>query len=381
LKNTDLTFFLFGTLRDKDLLDLVAGTTDYTVQTAQLEGYETLTASGHAFPLIVPKIGSVASGLFLSGLSQVAYDRITFFEEVYDYWTSQLTVMVCGNELISNIFFPPKDAFVGDDCWDLNVWQHTSKAAAISEAEEIMSLYVGQTPYNMPVHKHGTMMRAKSRVRATERFAPVHLRQGFNRDDVHVTDIKRPYAGYFAMEDWDFTHTNFDGSQSETMKRTVFGTADAVTVLPYDPVTDQVVLIEQFRAGAWSRGDPHPWVLEIVAGRCDGTETPEEVAVKEVQEEAGLMVRALEHICDCYPTPGGSAEYFYNYLAIVDLAGAQGGLHGLASEGEDIKSHVLGFDGLMDTLKTGEADCGPLWLSALWLAAERTRLRETWCSA
>ncbi len=45
--------------------------------------------------------------------------------------------------------------------------------------------------------------------------------------------------------------------------------ADAVTVLPYDPVRDRVLLIEQYRFGVHMRGDPRPWVLEPVAGRID----------------------------------------------------------------------------------------------------------------
>ena len=39
----------------------------------------------------------------------------------------------------------------------------------------------------------------------------------------------------------------------------------AAAVLPYDPERDAVVLIEQFRPGAYAAG-VDPWLIEVVAG-------------------------------------------------------------------------------------------------------------------
>ena len=54
---------------------------------------------------------------------------------------------------------------------------------------------------------------------------------------------------------------------SDEVNRAVFISGDAVTVLPYDPRRDRVLLIEQFRAGPFARGDDQPWLLEAIAGR------------------------------------------------------------------------------------------------------------------
>ena len=63
----------------------------------------------------------------------------------------------------------------------------------------------------------------------------------------------------------------------------------------YDPNLDSVLLIEQFRVGALSH--PNPWQLEIVAGLVDGHgESLEDVAKREVLEEAGVELSRLEKV-------------------------------------------------------------------------------------
>ena len=178
------------------------------------------------------------------------------------------------------------------------------------------------------------------------------------------------------MADVTLRHKRFDGGTSDTMVRSVLRSADAVTVLPYDPVLDQVVLVEQFRPGAFVRGDTHPWVLEPVAGRCDGDEPVEVVAEREMVEEAGLTLLSLEVVGSYYPSPGCLSEYLHSFVGLVDVSSAQTGVFGLKTENEDIRTHFVPFKEAMGLIESGEADNGPLLLSLYWLAANRTRLRE-----
>ncbi len=210
---------------------------------------------------------------------------------------------------------------------------------------------------------------------ARQDAVPVDLRAVFNAFDVEVQRRELPYSKYFDAEDIALRHKRFDGSMSDPMLRSVFRSADAVTVLPYDPVLDTVVLVEQFRPGAFVRGDAHPWVLEPVAGRCDGDEPVEAVAEREMVEEAGLTLLSLESIGNYYPSPGCLSEYLYSFVGLVDLSNAQTGVHGLDTENEDIRTHFLTFDAAMALVQSGEADNGPLLLSLYWLAANRARLR------
>ncbi|MEM6482690.1 MAG: NUDIX hydrolase, partial [Pseudomonadota bacterium] len=151
--------------------------------------------------------------------------------------------------------------------------------------------------------------------------------------------------------------------------------ADAALVLPYDPVLDRLLLVEQFRMGPFGRGDPKPWVLEPVAGRVDPGETPETCAARECVEEAHLSLKALEHISSHYCSPGCSTEVFHCFVGLCNLEARNGGLGGLEVEHEDIATHVMSFDDAMALTQNGEINIGPLLLMLLWLQRERPRLR------
>jgi nudix-type nucleoside diphosphatase (YffH/AdpP family) len=159
------------------------------------------------------------------------------------------------------------------------------------------------------------------------------------------------------------------------LKRAVFIAGDAALVLPYDPVRDRVLLVEQLRVGPMARGDAQCWQFEPVAGRIDDLETPEEVVRREAMEEAGLELGALEMVARSYPTPGTSTEFFYLYVGLADLPQGTEGQGGLMSEAEDIRTHLFSFDALMQMCDAAEAANAPLVMAAYWLARHRERLR------
>jgi nudix-type nucleoside diphosphatase (YffH/AdpP family) len=187
---------------------------------------------------------------------------------------------------------------------------------------------------------------------------------------------RRPYVDFFALEEYDLRFRRYDGSMSECVTRAVFMATDAVIVLPYDPVRDRVLLIEQFRMGPQARGDAKPWQLEPIAGRVDAGETPETTAHREAAEEAGITLRSLHDVAHCYASPGCSTEFYDIYVGIADLPDGVVGVSGLASEQEDIRSYLFSFDALMALVDDMQAVNAPLVLAALWLARHRERLRK-----
>lgn len=207
------------------------------------------------------------------------------------------------------------------------------------------------------------------------RAMPSTVRRNPARGDIKVVSRSEPYARYFALEEQNLRFRRFDGTMSEPVLRAAFVSGDAVTVLPYDPHRDRVLLVEQFRFGPHARGDANPWQLEVIAGRIDQGEAPEAAAVRESQEEAGLLIEKLLPIAGYYPSPGAVTEYLYSYLALVDLADSTSGIFGLAAEAEDIRAHLVSFDHLMALCASGELSSGPTLLSALWLAGQRPGLR------
>lgn len=237
-------------------------------------------------------------------------------------------------------------------------------------AQDILALK-GSYPAEQLHQFRGAMLaRAASTLRAAE---------GPGRDAaVQILQRTHPFRGFFTVETVDLQHRRFDGATSPVLRREVLVAVDAVTVLPYDPIRDRVLLVEQLRAAPILRGDADPYQLEVIAGRIDAGETPEEAARRESEEEAGLTLTRLQPIAGYYPSPGPLAEFLYSYLALVDLPGNEGaaGLFGLASEGEDIRTHLWSFDRAMAALDAGEIRNAPLILSLLWLARNRTALRD-----
>ena len=204
---------------------------------------------------------------------------------------------------------------------------------------------------------------------------PTTLRHRAGPADVQIISQSVPYRDFFAVSETHLTHRRFDGTTSVVIKRAAFLSGDAVTVLPYDPVRKRVLLIEQFRAGPLARGDAQPWSLEAIAGRIDAGETPEAAARREAMEEAGLSLGPLRQIASYYPSPGAMNEYLYSFVAICDLPDGTAGIHGLASEAEDIRGHLVGLDHLMDLVRSGEVNNAPLILTALWLAMSAQELQ------
>lgn len=259
--------------------------------------------------------------------------------------------------------------------FDTSALPDVPEAVLIAAAGEVMEQF-GRTPAEVLQARRGPILvRAASAVRAAKSPAPSSLRRQAMPGDLDLRGRRQPYAGFFALEEVDISWRRFDGAMSDPVTRAAFVSGDAVTVLPYDPARDRVLLVEQFRAGPQARGDAQCWQLEAIAGRVDPGETPEEAARREAAEEAGLVLQGLSLIARYYPSPGAVSEYLYSYLALAELPDGIEGVFGLAEEAEDIRTHVISFDRMMALVATGEVENAPLILTALWLQRERGRLR------
>ena len=198
----------------------------------------------------------------------------------------------------------------------------------------------------------------------------------FGRGDVTIERHETVFQGYFRVDRYTLRHRLFRGGWSRPIQREVFERGHAVAVLPYDPVLDAVVLIEQFRAGPLAAGD-QPWVIETIAGIVEDDESADAVARREAHEEAGLEFAALTRIADYYASPGGASERIQVYCGHADLAGA-GGIHGRTDEDEDIRVLVLSRDAALEALAAGRVRASPAIVGLQWLALNHARLRARW---
>jgi len=195
-------------------------------------------------------------------------------------------------------------------------------------------------------------------------------------DGVELLDKSERYSGFFRINRYRLRHRLFAGGWSGVIEREVFERGHAVGVLPYDPVADSIVLIEQFRIGALIAG-MSPWLIEVVAGIIEEGEAPEEVARRETLEEAGLEIQALMPMCRYLVSPGGSSESVRLYCGRVDSRGA-GGIHGLAEEHEDIRVDRLPYGEAMRLLEEGRVTNTVSLIALQWLALNRDRVRVAW---
>jgi len=202
-------------------------------------------------------------------------------------------------------------------------------------------------------------------------------RTQFTHDDVRLKPIENLYDGFFKINLYQFKHALFAGGESEVIRREILERGDAVAVLPYDPVTEQVLLIEQIRIGA-IKSKHTPWLLECIAGMTDGSEDYESVVKKEAFEEAGLNLTELEFMLSYLSSPGGTTERLYLYLAHADLSQMTTGIYGLDTEGEDIKTHIMHLDEALERLNRGEIDNAATVICLQWLALNRDRIRKKW---
>ena len=184
------------------------------------------------------------------------------------------------------------------------------------------------------------------------------------------------YQGLFRVEKYRLKHTLFGGGWSAEITRELFVRGSCVAVLLYDPDTDKVVLIEQFRAGAILNPDK-AWLVEIVAGAIEEGEVAEQVAYRESLEEAGCEIQQLMVINEFYTTPGGSSEWITLFCGKIDSTQV-GGIHGLDHEDEDILVRAVNFDEVYHMLENGEIDSAIPIIAIQWLALNKQKLKQKW---
>jgi len=193
---------------------------------------------------------------------------------------------------------------------------------------------------------------------------------------IEVIERTVVFRGFFKLVRYRLRHELFGGGMSPVLERELFDRGHAAVVLPYDPVREEVVLVEQFRLGALEpAGDA--WLLEPVAGIIEPGEAPDEVARREAREEAGLELLDLVPIGSYFPSPGASSETCAAYVARIDSRGA-GGLFGLADHGEDVKAHVVPLATALAWLEDGTLRAASTLITLQWLALHRAALRARW---
>jgi ADP-ribose pyrophosphatase len=376
VKETDLTHatkvFLFDGLRDSDLFERIIGgdLAQMNLVPAAIFDSRLIAAVDGGLPMMVPSKAAQIDGVVVSSMSEDQAARLAFCYAALGCLPSTQAVMHAMSFITVQAYIRPYCADLAGADWQLQ----SAVELHVSVARDVMAQYSQLSVEQLALLRPQIYARAHSAQRAAA--APSrNVGSQMPVEAVRTFGTRAPYRGFVSVEEHDLSFPKFDGTRSKSVTRAALVSSDAAIVMPYDPITDRVLLVEQFRPGPHVRGDSQPWCLEPIAGLIDAGEAPEQAALREAKEEAGLEIRHLEIISQTYPSPGLSTEFFYLYVGLVALPEVSNVISGLASESEDIRSHVFAFDAFMRLIDAGQFSVGPTVLAGLWLSRHRDRLR------
>lgn len=142
--------FVYGTLRDPDLLSAVLGRPLEAGEllAAVAPGFRATHYPDRIYPALIRAPGGAAEGLLLTGLSPFERDLLDQFEGS-EYRRGIVPVMV-GEELHEAEAYLPAVPVAGGDPWSLEHWRAVHKAdvlvADAAQAEEIRRRLIAIRP-------------------------------------------------------------------------------------------------------------------------------------------------------------------------------------------------------------------------------------------
>jgi nudix-type nucleoside diphosphatase (YffH/AdpP family) len=189
---------------------------------------------------------------------------------------------------------------------------------------------------------------------------------------VLIEEKKYILDDFFKVEEAHLRFEQFNGEMSPLVRRFSFERGNSAAILVYNLDTQKIILINQFRYPTYSNG--HGWLTEVIAGMIDAGESPEESTRRELQEESGLTIATIEHICTFYTSPGGSSEQIFFYYAEVSGELAKyNKIGGLAKDGEDITSFEITLEDALNKIKTGEISDAKTIVGIYWLENQQLK--------
>lgn len=368
-----MNLFVYGTLQHSELMTAVAGAGDDISKPAQLTDFVVERLDGDVVPLIRAMPSSFVDGVLFVGLSNSQIARLDLFEGAFGYERSDCVVETTDGDVNAQVYLPPTDGADGAGPWSLDEWGKDHLQPMLYAVDEVFRHDPLPDPTELRLMWPMVEKRAWARVRAERSNTPATLRYQAQSGDIVTRRLNPPTGNFFRIQNFDVDHRQFDGGRSDLLPREVFLGIDAAMVLPYDPVTDHVLLVEQARMGVHLRGDPNAWTLEPIAGMTDARETPEQAARREAKEEADLDIDRLDHMFAMYPSPGSNTDYFECYCAPCSLPDQSAYHGGLDTEHEDLRIHILPLKEALALIDSGEITAGPLIAMLYWLVRHKDR--------
>ena len=134
--------------------------------------------------------------------------------------------------------------------------------------------------------------------------------------NLKVIKKRNIFKGFNKINEYVFKYKHLSNKWSNVLKREIYSPRNAVAILPYDPNQNKVLLIKQFRIGAYLAGFD-PWQIEIIAGCVDKSDlSSEEAILRETKEESGIILdkknlKIINHILNSPGTTSEKTDIFF----------------------------------------------------------------------
>ena len=164
---------------------------------------------------------------------------------------------------------------------------------------------------------------------------------------------KRVYEGNV----FDVVRTQLKDGNLEYERDIITHSGSAVIIPVFEDKT--IAVVRQYRHPAGK------YLIELPAGTIDEGETPEDAALREVEEEIGYKAKAIEKLTEFYVSPGFLTEKMHVYLA-TDLTKSEQNL----DEDEILSVEKLTFKTAYEKILSGEIEDAKT-ITGLILAGKR----------
>jgi GDP-mannose pyrophosphatase NudK len=171
--------------------------------------------------------------------------------------------------------------------------------------------------------------------------------------NIKIKSTKVLSDNFFPLKNVTYEFQKQDGSVEE-IHREVYQSRNGATALLYNPTTNQVVLIKQFRLPAYLNEHPTGILWETCAGLLEENEDPTDSILREIEEETGYKVQHADKIFELYSTAGSVTEMLHFFVAQYSDEQRIGKGGGLEEENEEIEVVELPFEEALNKIETGE---------------------------
>ncbi len=190
-----------------------------------------------------------------------------------------------------------------------------------------------------------------------------------------IISEKLLHKSWRVLKTFDLEVKKFAGGHREIIDWQVYFIQNSAGVLLYKADTDQILLADQFRVGAFLAGEEKPFMHEFCIGQIDKNYTPEETVKKEALEEAGCTIIDLEYITKIYPSSAYTAETTTLYCGLINEA--KEGIYGTDIE-EEIQTKLYDAADVIKMLDNNEILDAKTALCLHWFARNHERLKAKW---